>query len=111
MKNKKLFYGILVVLVLGVLGVLFMTFTPSSPIEVGTPTESKYCVNYLGNPDPEGSCATIEIEARKCGNIGDCRATCGFGCINKNWDMRGRNDCEAIPQYECECINNFCQIK
>jgi len=80
---------------------------PSSQV----PDESKYCVNYLGNPEPDGSCSTIEIEARKCNNIGDCTATCSMGCVNKNWDFSGRNDCEAIPQYECECINSFCQIE
>lgn len=106
MKNKKLFYGIIAIVVLVVVLGLSLLNKP-----VTSPDKSKYCVDYLGNPEPEGPCSTVGIGARKCKNIGDCRATCAFGCMNKNGGISGRADCAAEPQYECECINNFCQIK
>lgn len=83
----------------------------SPQTQAGIPDESKYCVDSMGKQKALGSCSTVEIEARKCSNIGDCVATCGFGCVNKNWMRDDKADCEAVIQYECECLDSFCQVK
>jgi hypothetical protein len=72
------------------------------------PSESDYCVDNFGNPQPAGTCAEIPLEARKCSSVGECMPTCANGCVNKNYDLSGIGDCKAIPQYSCECSNGFC---
>lgn len=66
--------------------------------------KSKFCPDY-------GDCHDYGLESRKCDKIGDCIASCAYGCVSKKW-MKGRIDCEAIwENFECECIDDICQRK
>lgn len=56
------------------------------------------CVEKPNITDNKGSC---KID-------GDCVATCGYGCVNKDY-MNGKVDCLAVPEYTCECVNSQCQ--
>ncbi len=102
MKNKKLFYGILVIVVLSITGIsLFLSQKQRTSYIFD---ESKSCPDY-------GDCSDYGLESRKCGMVGDCIASCGYGCVSRRW-MEGRIDCEAMwSNFECECINAICQRK
>jgi len=66
--------------------------------------KSKFCPDY-------GDCNDYGLESRKCSKIGDCAASCTYGCVSKKW-MEGKIDCEAIwENFECECIDDICQRK
>ncbi len=66
--------------------------------------KSKFCPDY-------GDCNDYGVEPRKCSKIGDCAASCAFGCVSKKW-MEGRVDCSAIwENFECECTEGICQRK
>lgn len=71
--------------------------------------EPSYIFDRLKFCPDSGDCRDYGLESRKCNKIGDCVASCHYGCVNKEW-WRKRGDCEAIwPNFECECINNLCQ--
>lgn len=101
--SKKIFYGILGIILIVIILSLFIWNKYLN-------RESKYCVDYLGNSNPSGSCSNKDID-RKCVITEDCSSTCAFGCVTKNWYLVSRNDCTAEPQYECECFNGLCQVK
>ena len=66
--------------------------------------KSKFCPDY-------GDCNDYGLESRKCSKIGDCAASCAYGCVSKKW-MEGKIDCEATwENFECECIDDICQRK
>lgn len=66
--------------------------------------KSKFCPDY-------GDCNDYGLESRKCDKIGDCIASCSYGCVSKKW-MESRMDCQAMwENFECECMNNICQRK
>ncbi len=76
----------------------------NSRIEVIAVDKSKFCPDY-------GDCNDYGLESRKCDKIGDCMASCAYGCVSKKW-AEGRADCEAIwENFECECIDDICQRK
>lgn len=71
--------------------------------------EPKYCANYQGELLPNEDCADLPVGARKCSRAGECGPTCAHGCVNQSWEG-DITDCEVIPEYECECIDDFCQV-
>lgn len=104
MKNKKLALSILTISLIGAGLLILRKFVPISLH--GIPN---YCVNHLGEARPFWQCLG-KVGARRCAHGEECIPTCGHGCLNKNYEQ-GLIDCEAIPEYECECIKGFCQVK
>ncbi len=43
-----------------------------------------------------------------CEEYSDCMPTCAYGCVNNMLKEREKKDCEGMPTYKCECINNTC---
>lgn len=75
-----------------------------------TPELSSLCLDFQGNPrDPRG-CQDISLDQRKCTQTRRCVATCAYGCVSKQ-SLKGLIDCQAIPQYDCNCISSLCQKK
>lgn len=107
MKNKKLFYGILVVAILVIVGVIMFSGQKQQTVYDKTTyvfDKSKFCPDY-------GNCDDYGLESRKCSKIGDCLASCSYGCVSRKW-MGSRGDCDAMwSNFGCECINSICQRK
>ena len=140
MENKKLLYGVITSIILLCLSFVVWTRyevdlqTREKPNKVGCTLEAKICPdgsavgrnpnkNCEFDPCPSyvfdkskfcpdiGDCQDLGFESRQCRVIGDCVASCAYGCVTQEW-LRGRNDCEAMwVNFECECINNICQRK
>lgn len=66
--------------------------------------KSKFCPEH-------GDCSDYGLESRKCDKIGDCIASCHYGCVSKKW-IKDKIDCESVwPNFDCECIAGICQKK
>ena len=93
-----------------VLGYFLYQQFSSSPISdmLSLPEESSYCVDHLGKPKKD--CSVGGSDRINCVSNTDCQATCSYGCVNKKW-FKDKGDCEALPNYNCECKNSYYQVK
>jgi len=83
---------------------------PDPKTKVGSsPAVVSSCIDYLGKPADEETCAGIPAGARTCQASSDCVATCSKGCLNPSWlTQTALADCLAMPQYSCGCADNVC---
>ena len=103
-KKKQLIYGIIILFLLAISLFIWSNYKkiPGSSFYIFN--KSKFCPDY-------GDCSDYGLESRKCEKIGDCVASCGYGCVSRKW-MEDRVDCEIMwENFECECIDNICQRK
>ena len=105
----------LVIVVLGY-GIYINLATYKKNIELGNshvvPTEfiTNLCLDHLGQPQNQESCANIPESARICQKKSDCYPTCSHGCLSREWKSETPLiDCSAEPTYNCDCIDNVCQ--
>lgn len=112
MKKFLPFFLVLLIMILLATGgiLLYKARHKTSGNTDNIPDISSYCVDYMGSPDPEGTCSAVNIDARKCSSDDECTATCAFGCVSKDWN-NSQIDCEAEPLYSCKCLDNYCQLK
>lgn len=103
--------GIVVFMIVAMAIVIWNSQSSSSGAQTLDQPTTTTCVDFEGNPLSDGPCSTVPSESRTCQKAEDCQATCGFGCVNLSWFSAERADCEAEPQYTCDCLANLCQVQ